>query len=78
MQIQMENLTGQVTERDAKIRALETAREESEMIVNMMQERVDQVNLEQTNSAMLMDKIKELEEKVSEVPLMQSQVHICF
>jgi len=74
MQIQMENLTGQVTERDAKIRALETAREESEMIVNMMQERVDQVNLEQTNSAMLMDKIKELEEKVSEVPLMQSQI----
>ena len=76
--MQVEGLTGQVTERDKKIRALETQREESEMIVNMMQERVDQVNAEQTNSAMLMDKIKELEEKVSEVPLMQSQVHIFF
>ena len=78
MEAELEKRREQSLQDEKKVKALEAAKEESEVILKMMQERVDHVNSRSAESAHLEEKIRELEEKVKELPMMQREVNFEF
>lgn len=78
MEAELEKRRELSLQNEKKVKDFEAAKEESEAIIKMMQERVDHVNSQSAESAHLEEKIKELEEKVNEVPMMQREVSFCL
>ena len=71
---ELDKVRQELMKEQTKTKELEAAKEDTEAIIKLMQERVDHVNSESADSGNLKERIRELEGKVAEIPLMQQVV----
>lgn len=79
-QSEIEDINKELAEEKKKAKELAEQQAESENILRLMQERVDNVNQEHAEVNALRDQIREYKEKVNDIPLMQQVVSVknCF